>query len=143
MTHSLMAWSFRKMTTYNPEAIQIPIGYNKHHVFWPRKDYKTKVEKNFRQHYGLVVPTPIINHNILHSRVSSPDKPGRVQMLDCMEYLDSLPDAVKMAGFWGVERSAQFFEREGREDIAQNLTEQLGYLSLKLVSPKFLATCPE
>lgn len=53
---------------------------NKHHVMYERRNYKSKVERRFRNMGGLVVPTLIENHRELHATLRPPKKP-RIEMI--------------------------------------------------------------
>lgn len=52
-----------------------------HHEYWPKKDYKSDVEKEFR---GLLVNQTFICralHNAIHASQDPPEKPSRDEML--------------------------------------------------------------
>lgn len=56
-----------------------------HHDYWPRRDYKTKVEKEFR---GLQINERMICralHNTIHATQMPPIKPTRDQMLGVID----------------------------------------------------------
>jgi len=127
----------------------LPLGprLNTHHVWWTKSDYNTRFEQKFRNHYGNVVPTAIVNHDLLHARISPPPKPEREQMKDLIDYLDDTPAAVQVERLWGLEKSMKFFgaiacqeteEAFKARRIADNLEAQMGILSMKLVEIKIV-----
>lgn len=59
--------------------------YDTHHLFFPRCDYKTPLEKKFRK--AFIIPIHRGIHDELHARIPKPEKPGRLAML---AYLNSL-----------------------------------------------------
>lgn len=59
--------------------------YDTHHLFFPRVDYTTPLEKRFRKAFVLPIHRSI--HDELHHRLPKPQKPGRMAML---AYLNSL-----------------------------------------------------
>lgn len=59
--------------------------YDTHHLFFPRADYTTPLEKRFRKAFVLPIHRGI--HDELHAKVPKPAKPGRMAML---AYLNSL-----------------------------------------------------
>lgn len=59
--------------------------YDTHHLFFPRCDYTTPLEKRFRKAFVLPIHRAI--HDELHAKISKPQKPGRMAML---AYLNSL-----------------------------------------------------
>lgn len=69
--------------------------YDTHHLFFPRCDYVTPLEKRFRKAFVLPIHRGL--HDELHAKIPKPMKPGRMAMLS---YLNSLaasepdPDAA-------------------------------------------------
>lgn len=128
-------------------GLQLPKRWDRHHVFSPENQYSNKVrsvENQFRTYSGLVIPTPIVNHNLWNARGWHPPKPDKQEMIDVMDYLDATPPAVQLVNFrlWGVEKAAQFFGALGQEDteagqrsriIQENLLQQIGVFSMQLV----------
>lgn len=128
-------------TNINPESFDI------HHVWWPKYDYKSRSDKRFRRYTGFVVPALRINHDLLHYRLTAPPKPSKAQMTDCLDILESLPDAMKIEKLWALQTSVEFFRSQMQFDdeafrarrIAENLESQIGYLSMKLVDSNQVA----
>lgn len=61
--------------------------YDTHHLFWPRVDYQTPLEKKFRK--AFVVPVHRGIHDELHHQLPKPFKPGRMAMLSYLNSLDA------------------------------------------------------
>ena len=59
--------------------------YDTHHLFFPRCDYNTPLEKRFRKAFVLPIHRGI--HDELHAKIQKPEKPGRLAML---AYLNTL-----------------------------------------------------
>ena len=53
---------------------------NKHHVFWPRNAYTTKVERRFRNLPCNVVWVDSYAHKLIHVFTRPPDKPNISEM---------------------------------------------------------------
>lgn len=129
-------------------ALQLPRGWDRHHVFSPESIYSNKVrsvENKFRNYCGLVIPTPKVNHDLWNKQGSHPPKPERQQMIDVIDYLEATPPAVQLADFrlWGVRKAEVFFGRIAMQDdneqafkarrIQENLQQQIGVFSMQLV----------
>lgn len=50
-----------------------------HHLFWPKADYTTELERKFRG--AFIVPTVRYIHDELHAAIAPPLKPSRGTML--------------------------------------------------------------
>ena len=61
-------------------------GYNCHHLMYPRRDYSTPLEKQFRRQ--LILPVDIEVHRELHALLKPPTKPSREIMLGYLAVLD-------------------------------------------------------
>lgn len=101
-----------------------------HHLFWPQKAYKTKLEKRFRTHEGLVVPTRFGTQMALHANMSDPLKPHRDDMFNLLQVLEETPIEDRVSPFWGLYKAIEFFERQ--RVLEQHLVTQLGYVALGL-----------
>lgn len=62
--------------------------YDTHHLFFPRCDYTTPLEKKFRKAFVLPIHRAI--HDEVHAKIAPPQKPGRSAM---RAYLNSLAAA--------------------------------------------------
>lgn len=62
--------------------------YDTHHLFFPRCDYTTPLEKKFRKAFLLPIHRAI--HDEIHAKLAAPHKPGRAAM---RAYLDTLADS--------------------------------------------------
>lgn len=125
--------------------IRMPSGWNRHHLFWERRHYRHGFERNFRNLAGLVVPTPIQNHNLLHARLEPPRKPNHRMMVDLKDQLNNAPPAIQMDRLWGALIAEEYFRQVAEtlpspemadlaHDLSEHMSRQIGYLSLKLVS---------
>ena len=56
------------------------MGKNRHHCFWPRKDYKSEVEKKFRNLPCNIVWIDEMAHRLLHICSEPPRKPSIHEM---------------------------------------------------------------
>ena len=61
---------------YYPSCYQ-----DSHHVYFPRRDYKTKIEKQFRNLPENLVEMCRLEHDNLHATQTPPEKPSRDEML--------------------------------------------------------------
>lgn len=109
----------------------IVMGQARHHFFWEKKDYRTKLEKKFRTHEGLV--TPLMDHNdpnhlYLHHKLDPPLKPERYMMAECIDLLQETP---REGLYWGVHALIEYFDGADPE-ISEHLCMQLGYLAMDL-----------
>lgn len=52
-----------------------------HHQYWPRRDYKKPVEKQFRELAVNKEMLPRCDHDELHATTRPPEKPTRDEML--------------------------------------------------------------
>lgn len=127
-----------------PRLFRLPRGWNKHHAFWPRRDYVKGVDKAFRGTNGLIIPTPVVNHNLLHARLLPPKHPTRLMMYDVEDILGSISVGEQHDRLWGIEAAQAYFKREAEilpspqqaelaHDLSTHLSQQMGYLSLRLV----------
>lgn len=126
---------------------KLPPRWNRHHTWYRKSEYETRFEKKFREHYANVIATPVINHNLLHAKVSEPPKPSREIMGHLLDYLEDTPVAVQMDRLWSVQKTISFFNQLSQPEneqafvarrTADNLTSQMGYLSMQLVEIKIL-----
>jgi len=51
-------------------------GIDRHHIYYPRKWYKTKLEKKFRNHPDNVIFIDKMFHRAIHLADSPPPKPS-------------------------------------------------------------------
>jgi len=60
---------------------QVCNGVDKHHLYYPRRAYKTRIEKRFRNMAVNVVEMCVNEHRTLHDEEEPPVKPSREEML--------------------------------------------------------------
>ena len=56
-----------------------------HHLFWPRRDYQSDLERRFRTLPWNKVEMPMVAHELLHRYAPPPSKPALEEMLDAVE----------------------------------------------------------
>lgn len=59
-----------------------------HHLFWPRRDYQSDLERRFRTLPWNKVEMPAGAHEMLHRYAQPPGKPSLEEMLDAVEAFD-------------------------------------------------------
>jgi hypothetical protein len=89
-----------------------------------RRDYKTPIERAFRNHHGLVVPVSLEAHAELHANLYPPPKPHRELMLGILNNLEEYNLSNPLDG---IEATIDYLET-GR--IRKHLILQIGYLTL-------------
>ena len=116
-------------------------GYNKHHLWFNRADYRRGLQREFRNFAGNIVLTPIVQHNKLHKALLPPPMPTRNQMLDGMDILKSTEHteytwgAVALQGYF-LDEAFSLVSCEQAEralQISEHLGLQLGFLALQKV----------
>lgn len=128
-------------------SIETPHEFNNHHLIYPRNQYRNRLERKFRSSVGLIIPTPVANHNQLHAELlHGIPKPTRQEMGDCMDLLDEVHPSMKVDRFWGAEAAMRFFvimeaenESEGERyrDTRLHIATQIGILSRKSAGVDF------
>jgi len=64
--------------------------YNRHHLWWPRTEYMTRVERRFRNLGQFVVHVCPVAHEKAHHYFEPPVKPNREFMLDALDEASAL-----------------------------------------------------
>lgn len=101
-------------------------GVNLHHVIWMRRDYKTSLEKRFRN--SLVIPMPIAIHADLHHNLYPPPKPERDVMFGILDVVETNLSPVE-----NLHTTIEYLgslETRATDRLANHLTRQLGYIAL-------------
>lgn len=57
---------------------------DRHHEFWPKSDYETRVEKVFRSLACNIVSICRAEHEELHATSDPPEKPSQDSMVDAI-----------------------------------------------------------
>lgn len=116
-------------------------GENYHHVWHGerKRDYWTKEERFFKNHFGFVFPMIIEPHNDLHARVAPPPKPTRYEREGCLEFVaDRHAWAHEDNRYWALEAAMQYFVYRGADkpeheqrcsEIRRNLAQQIGIIA--------------
>lgn len=68
------------------EAVTANRGFDSHHLFWPRSDYRTRTEKIFRRQFIIPINRGI--HEEIHAQIEPPVKPSREVMIGYLTMLD-------------------------------------------------------
>ena len=103
--------------------------WNRHHTIFQRRHYKTHLERTFRNHHGLVIPTPVEQHRELHLNLTPPPKPTQEIMLGVLNNLDR-PLSGRLDGLFYTIDYLSEIEDKTAQRLAGHLTKQLGYLAL-------------
>jgi len=122
-------------------------GQNRHHVFWENRWYKGRVENEFRNHAGLVIPMNAQDHADLHYELRPPKKPNHDQMRHILGLVALwTPEQGRLAAV--INTRDEFYDlsiSEHRElsigalAIANHLNNQLEYMQLTPVVGKALS----
>lgn len=123
-------------------ALEVPRGWNRHHVWYARADYRRGLRREFRNFAGNVVPVPVSQHNALHRELLPPPMPSRRQMLEGMDILSEHPESTEFT--WGAIALQGYFldeafslnsceQAETALQISEHLRVQLGFLALQKV----------
>ncbi|GEM_PF-6698322 len=56
-----------------------------HHLYWPRRDYQTQVERRFRSLPWNKIDMPADAHELIHRYAPPPAKPPLEEMLSAVE----------------------------------------------------------
>lgn len=106
------------------------LEHDRHHLFWPKKDYDTAALKGFRQQSGLIVPMYRDIHDELHANLTSPKKPHRKLIRASMGMFDEFL-TEKRPKLDRIKRFADFCIDQAYDDdisIGIHLYSQLDYL---------------
>jgi hypothetical protein len=106
---------------------------NRHHLFWARRKYTSHLEKEFRNHKGLVIPTWIPAHRLLHIEMPPPPKPPAELMRGIIENLEQTELTDRLDGLYATIDFLDGLEGKTEDRLVTNLTKQLGYLSMRRV----------
>jgi hypothetical protein len=102
---------------------------SRHHSLYPRRNYKTKVERRFRQHPFLINRIENQAHADLHAVIQPPLKLTHNQMLGALCFLDELATEPLQA-FERVEELGDYLlDRTDRErKVGVNLQRQAHFI---------------
>lgn len=104
---------------------------NKHHLFWARRKYTSSLEKQFRNHEGLVIPTWIPAHKLLHVEMPPPPKPPAELMRGIIQNLEQTDMTDRLDGLYSTIDFLNGLEGKTEQHLVTNLTKQVGYLALR------------
>lgn len=113
---------------------------NRHHVWFEKRDYRKRSEREFRNYKGFVIPdTQIDVHNYLHAEVEPPEKPYRDEMLGILALCADRDEYDHSDNpFWAMESAMAYYvgrevdspnDAEHCRAIRFNLAQQIGILA--------------
>lgn len=113
---------------------------NDHHVFFPKKAFKERDEKHFRNQQGLIIPNVNVNvHNYLHRQIIPPPKPTEEEMEGISEFIEEARWYEHTSPYWGAELVMSYYvaveienpERaEEAREMRMNIARQIGILTV-------------
>lgn len=114
------------------------LSVNKHHLWWERKNYGTRREKQLRQLGGFVIPTTVYTHQLLHAQMRPMVKPSFEMQGDIIDFASEIQpvDRFTVASSTADWLEAQYSEHRSDEyayralRLAHHLRKQIGYISL-------------
>lgn len=101
--------------------------YNNHHVWSPKCEFKTPVERRVRNLGGFVVRGLITDHKELHANVDHPPKPTPEQLHDLYNFMQE--HAYKIDGLEGLEWGICWANDRKLYELEDNLEQQHLYIS--------------
>ena len=107
-------------------------------MFWERKSYTEKYDKQLRQLSGFVVPTTVYCHQLLHAQMRPMVKPFPVLRNDIIDFATNLEarDRFSVANDTADWLELQHEQHHSDEYafralmLAHHLRKQVGYLAL-------------
>lgn len=103
-------------------------GESKHHMLYPRAEYRTKHERAVRRQ--LIMPMEWDAHCELHATLQPPDKPDVGILLCIIDYLDEKQPSREDAPLYAIDRLVKLRNTEALV-LADHLTRQLGFLGVR------------
>ena len=111
----------------------MPRAWDRHHVLYPRADYRTPHELALRRHPLLIPRMDMdVHHNGLHPNVQPPLKPHHGMIIGALALLHEIPRQTPHPE--AIDWAANYFDRMEGPDailghrIALNLYAQLTYI---------------
>lgn len=100
---------------------------SKHHMLWPRKDYRGHHDKQLRN--VLVIGTDWEAHKELHAQLKPPTKPDIGITLTLIDYLREHEPLDEPAPLYAIDRLLRLGSPEAT-GLADHLITQLGHLGV-------------
>lgn len=111
------------------------IEVSRHHLAWNKSNYKTPLERRYRQYRGMIVPD-VANpwHKELHANMGQPRKPTPELMIGALSILSQADLIDPLDGLYAV--SEFMLERDTRLSvrIGEHLLEQAVFLEAGLLN---------
>jgi hypothetical protein len=102
-----------------------------HHIFWARRDYKTKPERYLRNNAGFLVPMYQDAHRTIHKELDPPPKPKERIIHGILELVRNLPNETKQDPEYQIMATAEHLLQQDDKTAARighHLVKQLGYI---------------
>lgn len=101
---------------------------NSHHIFWERRDYRSKPFNALRQ---LVVAKNvlIVQHDELHANLDPPEKPSRPLVWNILNHLEEHDYRQPLDN---VFATMDYLQQVGNPEtlvLADHIQQQLGYIA--------------
>lgn len=104
---------------------------SRHHLAWPRRHYKSRFERDFRQHPLMIIRMSNDGHRELHANLQPPLKLSHQEILGALSVLHELKGEPFMPEEH-ITYLAQHLEQgsERAQKVATNLHLQAGFVAL-------------
>lgn len=102
-------------------------GESKHHMLWPRAEYRTRHEKAVRRE--LIMPMDWDAHCELHATLQAPEKPDVGVLLCIVDYLHERQPSREDAPLYAIDRLVKLRSDEAL-NLADHFTRQLGFIGV-------------
>lgn len=104
--------------------------HDRHHLWFERQAYTTRLERKLRMHRGFIIPVLIDTHRELHAHVPPPPQPNHHQAAALLQEIDQFDitpvhHAIELFEDWS-HRNGIIAQNAGQ--IAENLQMQGEYL---------------
>lgn len=104
-----------------------PVMRNNHHCFWPRREYKTPIERQVRNMGAFIVRVNAVDHQELHAHVAPPPKLEAEQLHDLHQFMQE--HNYDIEGLDGLGWGIVWANDRRIYDLEQNLEHQYQWVS--------------
>lgn len=98
---------------------------NRHHILFPRNEYKAPIERRTRSMGAFIINTEISAHKELHANVEPPVHLSMLQLHDLYSFMQ---DRYNVEGTNGLEWAIIWADARRLHDFGDNLSRQLLYI---------------
>lgn len=103
--------------------------HNRHHLWFPRRHFKTPTERKLRQHPDMIHRIEVQAHADLHAVIQPPLKLSYQQMLGALCFIDEMAGEALLAHERIEELAGYLEDRTDRErKVAVNLFRQAHFV---------------